>query len=494
MTAEEASDAIGSLRGQYGLTLTITLFALVPYLLTTSAMNLLQHAIAADVGMSVSTLTIVQSMATAGYAFGALLAGDLSRRFPRRPTYLAMIAISGTGWVCVLSGLGPWAFGAGYVLIGLATGLLLIIALPPVFRNFPPSYLPFTAIFVNIGLFGGVAAGPMVAGLGLRLADWQAIFGTLAATALIALVLGWLVIKPEDATEPELPLDRPAIALSFGATVLPFGAIGLLGQVGFTSPWFYAPLTTGLICFAAIFIVEDRRLEPLIEVEKMVRTMPLIGTLIASFAGGIFLSVLSLAQLRMTSVWGYSEARVGLDLWPLVPGALAAAITLGVLFRTRYLPLLVLLGMLTMIGAGLLFMAAVSPERGATNHLTLGILGFGAGSTVSPALFLAGMSLPSATLGRVFAFVELVRSIGDFLIGPVLVQFATLIAPGAHAGEREIAITIGIAVALGVGTTMFCTVAFLSSYRSLARPDLEIWINGDKPAYPAPPGAAGSAE
>ncbi|HLH98853.1 MAG TPA: hypothetical protein VKW08_27400 [Xanthobacteraceae bacterium] len=38
-----------------------------------------------------------------------------------------------------------------------------------------------------------------------------------------------------------------------------------------------------------------------------------------------------------------------------------------------------------------------------------GLLGLGAGATVSPGLFLAGLSLPTQFIGRILALVELVR-------------------------------------------------------------------------------------
>ena len=478
------------LRGRYGPVVLTTLLALVPYLVTTSAVRLLGPQIAGDLGVSETFLGVVESMATAMYAFGALLAGDLGRRFPQRPMYVGLTSLGLLGWLLALSagllGLGGWPFAVGFVLVGLTTGLLLIVSLPPAIQRFPAAKVPLTAVFINIGLFGGVAGGPLAAGLVRDVGGWQTLFGVFAGATALAVVLGIAVLPRADAMVPDLVADVPAVALAFIATVLSFGAVAALPGVGFVSPWFFVPLTLGLTAFAAIFIVEDRRPHPLISVGLLIRTAPVIGTLVASFAGGVFLSLLSLTQLRMADLWRFDPSRIGVDLWPLVPGALVAAAVLGLVFRTRYLPILIRVGLVAMIVSGLVLMTTGSPSDLGRTQLALGLLGFGAGATVSPALFLAGLSTPSASLGRVFAFVELVRAIGDFLIGPVLVEFASLIAPDGTAGEEQIAITLGLAVTIGVLTLFVCTVAFLASYRRLPVPDLHRWIEGDEPAIDSP--------
>ncbi|TPW30228.1 MFS transporter [Pararhizobium mangrovi] len=480
-----------SLRGNYALTLAITLFALVPYLFATSATDILKGGIIHDVGLSKTMFSLVKGLGTAGYAFGALLAGDLSQRFPRRPLHMTLTASCSLGWLLSISGFGPITFCAGYILAGLSTGLLLIVALPPAVKDYPASRLPFTAVFINLALFGATAAGPLVGGLVAENIGWRGLFTIFAVVAVLAFFLGLVVIAPEKPTAPGTKFDIFAIVLAFGATVLPFGAVAMLQSTGFASPFFYVPLTLGLILFAAIFIVEDRHSAPLIAVDRMTQTTPTIGTIIASFAGGVFISLLSLSLLRATSLWGLSESQAGIGYWPLPIGAVVAAGFLGLAFKTRFLPLLILFGMLVMIGAGVMLMTVSTSSATVTIPLAYGLLGFGAGATVSPALFLAGLSVPSNALGRVLAFIELVRSVGDFLIGPVLVAFAGLIASGPAPGEKQIVITIGIAVAMGVGTTLFCVAAFFSAYRTLPVPHLERWLHGDEAAIETPQALSG---
>jgi hypothetical protein len=49
-----------------------------------------------------------------------------------------------------------------------------------------------------------------------------------------------------------------------------------------------------------------------------------------------------------------------------------------------------------------------------------GLIGFGVGASVSPALFITGFSLRSAQIQRIFALVELLRGVTAFLAAPIL--------------------------------------------------------------------------
>ncbi|QWC55792.1 MFS transporter [Erythrobacter sp. 3-20A1M] len=441
-----------------------------------------------DTGISKGALGLATSLATAGYAFGALLAGDIGLRFHRRPLFALFTASAAVAWTLTVSGMGPAAFAIGLVLAGLSTGLLLVVALPPCFQHFPASRLHITAAFVNIALFGGIAAGPLMGGLAASGLGWRTMFTAFAAIAALACVLSRIVLPHEEPPEPGLTFDWRVVVLSAGATILPFGAVAFLPATGFVSPLFLVPLAIGLASFAAIFIVEDRAREPLIKVRQMLHTLPIIGTIIASFAGGVFLTLLTLSLQRLTTIWGWSPGEAGLAFWPLLPGALLASVLIYFVFRTRYLPIMILAGMSVTAVAGGLLMAAQGPDQ--VSFVTIGaaLLGFGAGSTVSPALFLAAFSVPSNLLGRVFAFIELVRSVGDFLIGPVLAQFAVLIATGDTITTKSVDITLGIAVAMGAATLLFVAIAFLTSYRRLPTPKLEQWLDGeDEVAIESPP-------
>ena len=89
------------------------------------------------------------------------------------------------------------------------------------------------------------------------------------------------------------------------------------------------------------------------------------------------------------------------------------------------------------------------PSSEALTLLGSGLTGIGLGATVAPALFVAGFSLPSANLQRVFAIVELLRAVAAFMIAPIFVHFAANGRRQPRRSARRIALWIGFGLALG---------------------------------------------
>jgi hypothetical protein len=154
----------------------------------------------------------------------------------------------------------------------------------------------------------------------------------------------------------------------------------------------------------------------------------------------------------------------------------------GVLFRTRFTPVLAMsgLGMLTAAAAVLTALAT-----GASGLVAAGsaLIGLGVGASVSPALFLAGFSLRSAQIQRVFALIELLRGVTAFLVAPILLYLATVIGSSMTAGlHAAIWICLGIAAAGGVAAVALYTLVG----GRLPTPDLDAWTSGE-PAWESPP-------
>ena len=144
----------------------------------------------------------------------------------------------------------------------------------------------------------------------------------------------------------------------------------------------------------------------------------------------------------------------GLLYPPEFGAAVAMAAIFDMLFRTRYTPILAISGLVVIVGA-----AALLLEVGTTASplvaLAAGMLGLGVGASVSPALFVAGFSLRSSQVQRVFALVELLRGVTAFLVAPILLFLSAVLAASATAGLLDaywicLAIAGGGAVA-GVG-------------------------------------------
>ncbi len=472
--------------GNYAASLTSAIIALSPFIVVTTAYAMFTHHVAQDVHASRNALSIIGGLSTAGYAFGALLGGDLVQRFPQRRLFF----LDETAFVlgCVLAAIahGPALYAAGRVVQGFATGQLLVTALPPVIQRFPASKLPITVIAINIGFFGAVCIGPLLGGWVAAGHHWRWFYGALGAIGLINLALATLTLPDQPPFNPDMRFDRLGIPLAFAAVVLPFWASGELAGHGFASARFAAPMFVGLVCFVAMLLVEYHQKEPLAPIKKMWTTQSVTGALVAMIGGGVFVSFLELGERYHMEVAHQSPLATGILFWPLAPAVLISAALLGAVITTRYLTLLIVAGMVCMMGSGALLLQ-LSPH--ASDALTLsaaGLLGVGAGATVAPGLYLAGFSLSAKLIGRVFALVELVRSVADYILAPVMTQIARA-ASGQHLSQHGVHLALGITLWITVAFTVLGAALYLLGGGRLSKPDLEGWLSAKGPAIQPTP-------
>ncbi len=101
---------------------------------------------------------------------------------------------------------------------------------------------------------------------------------------------------------------------------------------------------------------------------------------------------------------------------------------------------------------------------------------------------MAGFSLASAQLQRVFALIELLRGVAAFTVAPILLHLAMTTGRKPAAGiATAVWVCFGIAAAGGlIGAYLF-----VLGRARLQRPDLERWQGGEEPAWSSPPLAAG---
>src|SRR4029077_8940238 len=137
----------------------------------------------------------------------------------------------------------------------------------------------------------------------------------------------------------------------------------------------------------------------------------------------------------------YSPLHVGVLYLPEVAGAVITAVALGLVIPRRAMHYLPLVGMV-FLAAGILVFAVHVPSSEAATLIGSGLTGIGLGATGAPALFVAGFSLASANLQRVFAIVELFRAVAAFMIAPIFVYFAANVGSSSDQGT-QIALWIG---------------------------------------------------
>lgn len=472
--------------GHYGVSLIVAIVALSPFIVVSTAYVMFARQVQADLGMGRLATGLIAGFAIAGYAFGALTGGDLIQRFRQRHLFLLSEALFVVGCAVSAVATDAFVFGFGRILAGFATGLLLVIALPPVIQRFPAEKLRITMSFVDLGFFGAVCAGPLVGGAVAAEHAWRWFFTGLAAVGAINLALAALTEPKYDPPNPNLKLDPWAGVLGFGAVVLPFLATGELATHGFDSWVFTLPLAGGCASFVILLVVEYRQKEPLSPVKLMWTTIAIIGTLVAMIAGSVFVTFLELAQRLHLEVLHRPPLPVGVLFSPMVVGVCITALLFGLLLNTRFLPVLILVGVGCLIGAGGL---VLNLGQDASTVLTLaaaGLLGLGGGATVAVGLTLAAFTIDSKMVGRVFALVELVRSLADYVIAPIIMKVARVHTrrppldwPGIQHGT---AVTLWLTIAF----TVFGVVLWVAGGSGLSVPDLHAWIDGKQPAIPSP--------
>lgn len=476
----------------------LMLLALCPNIIATTALPLSMKVVAADLGTTRVFLELAESGSDAGYAFGAVLGALLIAKRPLRQGLLAAEGLFVTGAALVATAPAVPAFVLGRTLMGFGTGLLLVLALPPLITAFGARRLPVTAALVNVGLFGAVTVGPLFGGEVAAGDAWRLFAAALGVLGLAGLGIALLSVRPGDPAAPDKPRDGTAIALAAVGTFLPFYAVAELTDHAFTSPYVLPALAVGLACLLALVLTEYHQRQPLMPVRLLAHTFPVTGVLGAMMAGAAYVALLDLAQSFLQYAARMRPAAEGLELWPNVVGLAVAAVIFGALFRTKYVPVLATAGMavLAVAGAGMLVVVGHLGHPGhpgpPVDHLALACiaagLGFGAGATVSPGLFLAGLAVPSDRIGPAFALVELLRSEGAFLAGPVVLHLAmatpaTVTVAGLRTGAW-------IAIALVAFGTLVNVVLFYGGGARLHAPDLQAWVGEGETALDSPPVAA----
>jgi hypothetical protein len=179
----------------------------------------------------------------------------------------------------------------------------------------------------------------------------------------------------------------------------------------------------------------------------------------------------------------YGPVHVGLLYLPELAGAILTAFALGVVINKRAMHYLPLAGMV-FLAAGIAVFRIEVPSTQALTLVGSGLTGIGLGATVAPALFVAGFSLPSANLQRVFALVELLRACAAFMVAPIFAHMATTVGGSLKAGTG-IALWIGLGLAIS-GAVIAVLLYALSGARA-ETPDLEGFVDGDSAAWYSPP-------
>ena len=471
----------GPWTGRYPAAAAMVIFALVPYLALSAALQPITPIIARDLHMSLQALSLTSGMANAAYAVGTVLAVFLAQHLPQRRMLVLYAVLLVLGSVLAAAAPDAAFFIAGHVLQGLCTSLLLIAAVPPLVVAFSISKLRWTAMILNVCIFGAVALGPLVGGIQAQANGWRPLFWIIAGIATVALVLSLLTFQdapPADRSATRNPL--PVGLAAAGCVALFYGASELL-----THPFLDAvtlvPLAGGLGLIVVLLLYQYRARRPLLCIRPLGSTLPVSGIVVAMCAAASSISAVALAAVLLTGQ--FTPVHLGLLQFPEFIAALITAVLLGLVFRTRGIHYLVLGGMLSLI-AGILLLQSGLPPASLQMALGSGLVGLGVGGSVAPALFIAGFSLRNNALQRVFAIIELLRAVAAFSVAPILAHVAATVGGSPAAGTR---VALWICFGIATSGTLFAVSLYALGRVRPPAPVLEVWMSGEAPAWYSPP-------
>jgi MFS family permease len=472
----------GPLAGRYPAVAAMVTLALIPYLALSAALDPLVPIITEQLHMSTQVMSLSSGLGNAAYAVGTVLAVQFAQHLPQRRMLLLYAVVLTVGSVLAASAQNAGMFVGGHVLQGLATSMLLIAAAPPLTIGFPKNKLRNTAVIMNMCVFGAVALGPFVGGVQAEAHAWRPLFWIIAGIALLALVMAALTFEDAPPADRDAPRDLPAIGLAAVGCAAAFVGASQLTSHGFGDAAVTVPMFGGLALIVALVVYQFRARRPLLTVRTMLTSsIPVAGVGVALFAAAA--SVAATALTANVLLQTYSPVQVGLMYLPELGGAIVMAVVFGVVITRRAMHYLPLVGMV-LLAAGILVFRIALPANQPLVLVASALTGLALGATVAPALFVAGFSLQSNSLQRVFAIIELFRAVAAFMVAPILAHFAATVSTDLDSGT-DAALWIGFGLAVG-GAVFGIAVYALSGARPQT-PDLDEFRDGEDPAWYSPP-------
>jgi hypothetical protein len=290
------------------------------------------------------------------------------------------------------------------------------------------------------------------------------------------------VLTFEDAPPADrgAPRDGRAIALAVAGSVAAFWGASELTTHRFLDPVAIGPLLGGLALIIVLWVYQYRGTRVLLTLRPLASTFPLAGIVVAVCAAAASVSAIALTSGALAT--RYPPLHLGLLYLPELGGAVLASIAFGAVFSTRLIHYFTLFGM-TCLAAGILVIQGVVPPTTVLALVGSALIGIGVGASVVPALFLAGFSLRSASIQRVFAILELMRAFAAFMIVPILLHFAISLAGLPTEAMRT---TLWVCFGLAVGGTLVGVLLYVLGGTVPPAPSLERFLGGGEPGWESP--------
>lgn len=393
-------------------------------------------AIGRSLHASLSELEWVVNAYILSFAVLMLTGAALGERFGRRRVFVGgLVLFSAASAAAAVAPSGGLLIAARLVQ-GAGGAVLMPLTLTLLSAAFPAERRA-AALGMWSAISGlGVALGPIAGGLLTAGLSWHWIFWVNVPIGIAAAVLAPRVL--EEGFGRRERIDLGGLALASGALLAIVWTTVRGNSVGWGAPVSLAGYAAGVALAAGFVRWERRRAQPMLPLrlfrDSVFSTSNVAGALLHfAMFGAFFMLVQFLAHVR-----GAGPVTTGVDTlpWTLMPLVVSP---LGARLSRRVAPALITAAGLTMLGAGVLALAAlVAPGTGAVALApALVTIGVGIGLVLPNVAALAMGSVPAADIGKASGTLATARQIGS--VFGVAVAVAIFEATGSYTAGLVIA-------------------------------------------------------
>jgi hypothetical protein len=224
-------------------------------------------------------------------------------------------------------------------------------------------------------------------------------------------------------------------------------------------------------------VVEYRIDDGLLPFKQMLVAYAVIGFIGAAAGNAVYIADIQIFNIAAQRVLNFQPMQIAASTWPLFVMTIVTGVVFAATLKTKWVPLYTLSGLIAIcIGSALFF---------SNMRLATFLIGYGAGSTITPALFTVGLSMSRDIIARAIAAVEIVRLTIGFTSGP-LTQHSIVVHGGSDV-LRGINATMPYVVGFGALATIVVVALLLKYYRNPHAPDFVRYVKEGTPAFDSPP-------
>lgn len=394
-----------------------------------SVANVALPTIGTDLGATQDQLSVIADAFALGLAATVLYLGSIGDRYGRKLLFVLGATLTVPTSMMAAWSTDPSMLALARLLCGFSAALLFPTTLSLIAALYRGG-ARVRAIALWSGIGGGVAAlGPVIGGWLLQYFWWGSVFLIAVPLALLALLVGWLVL-PWQAGEGVFPVDHLGGILS----VIGVGGLVVLIQRsdgGITTGWLVGLLVV-LTALALFGWRQARAPRPLVSLPLARARTFWVAFVAGAITFGSLIGAMFIGQQFTQNVLGYDPLTAATVVLPAAIGTAIFGQLAGRLIPALGSQFTFMIGLGSVAAAFTLML--VTWRDGADVGWVLGayaLVGIGVGLAATPASRSLMSSVPPSRSGMGSAFLDLTRDFG----GAILQAIMGAVLAGAYAAR-----------------------------------------------------------